>query len=193
MISDAGVSNSNYFSSSYSLWWKSLWKLNLPTKIKLFVWRACNNLLPTNEMLALRRVPVCKACPLYNFHSESILHSLWCCQVLNQFVVNEDLGLLCVCFWKSWSLRNAAFHGSPVDKEMEVVSWARLFISEYHDACELKDRLSSLIPVRNPIWIPPDPRCFKINCDAAINMADRTVGFVVVIRNSEGLVMAASS
>ena len=50
-----------------------------------------------------------------------------------------------------------------------------------------------MVPFRNPIWIPPDPGCYKINCDAAINVAERLVGFGIVIRNSEGLVMASSS
>jgi hypothetical protein len=27
--------------------WKTLWKLNVPNVVKMFIWRACNDLLPT--------------------------------------------------------------------------------------------------------------------------------------------------
>ena len=32
--------------------WSMLWKLHLPSKIKIFGWRACQGILPTKENLA---------------------------------------------------------------------------------------------------------------------------------------------
>ncbi|KAK2638398.1 hypothetical protein Ddye_026193 [Dipteronia dyeriana] len=43
------------------------------------------------------------------------------------------------------------------------------------------------------IWKPPNLGLHKINCDAIIDLADCLVGSGAVIRNEEGLVMAASS
>ncbi|KAK3210787.1 hypothetical protein Dsin_015493 [Dipteronia sinensis] len=40
---------------------------------------------------------------------------------------------------------------------------------------------------------PPDLGKYKINCDAAIDVVGRLVGFRIVIRDSEGFVMASSS
>jgi hypothetical protein len=31
--------------------WKVCWNLNVPNKVKMFVWRACHNLLPTKANL----------------------------------------------------------------------------------------------------------------------------------------------
>ncbi|KAK0595025.1 hypothetical protein LWI29_002683 [Acer saccharum] len=218
-ISDS--SHSSTFSVLLSSWWKSLWKLHLPSKIKFFVWKACLNMHPSNEILSLRKVPVSRICPLCNSKNESVLHSLWGCSkwkqvryfwlpklmgnhkdkchffefILDCFVrlTKEDLGLLCVCFWKIWSLRNAAVHDSSPDLDVDVVDWSRCFVSEFFSVQAARAGVSHVVPFRNPIWIPPDPGLYKINCDAALNTASCLVGVGIVIRNSVGLVMASSS
>ncbi|KAK3204445.1 hypothetical protein Dsin_018491 [Dipteronia sinensis] len=52
----------------------------------------------------------------------------------------EDLSLFCVCLWKIWAIRNAAVHGSPPDKAVDVVDWAHFFIDEFHNASPAKNR-----------------------------------------------------
>ena len=45
--------------------WKKIWKLNIPPKVRNFLWRACSNILPTRENLHRRRVqmePWCELC-----------------------------------------------------------------------------------------------------------------------------------
>ena len=47
--------------------WKSLWHLNVPNKIKSFAWRASCNILSTKAILCHRKVldnPKCEACGL---------------------------------------------------------------------------------------------------------------------------------
>ena len=36
--------------------WGKIWKLHIPNKIKVFGWRACQNILPTSENLARRHI-----------------------------------------------------------------------------------------------------------------------------------------
>ena len=38
--------------------WRKLWRLNVPPKVRMFLWRACSNVLPTRENLHRRRVQV---------------------------------------------------------------------------------------------------------------------------------------
>ncbi|KAK1584535.1 hypothetical protein Q3G72_033836 [Acer saccharum] len=40
----------SYFTGFHS-WWKRLWLLNLPNKIKIFCWKACKEILPTKLLL----------------------------------------------------------------------------------------------------------------------------------------------
>lgn len=42
--------------------WAKLWKLKVPNKIKVFGWRACQNILPTQENLVHRRIMVDNTC-----------------------------------------------------------------------------------------------------------------------------------
>ena len=47
--------------------WKSLWGLNIPNKVKNFAWQACHNILPTKANLCYWKIlnnPTCKACGL---------------------------------------------------------------------------------------------------------------------------------
>ncbi|KAK3184006.1 hypothetical protein Dsin_031292 [Dipteronia sinensis] len=54
----------------------------IPSKIKLFIWRACNNWLPTQMSLVLRKIPVDNRCPLHSRRPESTMHAFWCCPSL---------------------------------------------------------------------------------------------------------------
>jgi hypothetical protein len=59
------ASASNSFSSSVSsLCWKSIWKLNLNDRLRLFLWKIAWNILPTKERLG-QLFPVSDTyCPL---------------------------------------------------------------------------------------------------------------------------------
>ena len=116
-------------------------------------------MLPSYENLARRKVPVGVLCPMCKCKCESILYGLWSCSCLKmvrdfrfpklagnrknkfhffEFILDcftrlnlEDLGLLCVCLWKSWSLRNAVVHNVVCDRAVNIVEWAVCFVNEY--------------------------------------------------------------
>lgn len=51
----SGVSTSD---GSHGYNWKSIWDLKVPSKIKLFVWKAVNEHLPTSQNLNKRGLDV---------------------------------------------------------------------------------------------------------------------------------------
>lgn len=56
-------------------WKKFVWNLDIQQKIKLFLWRACNKLIPTAGTLFARHVSdnyLCKGC---NGAFESVIHA----------------------------------------------------------------------------------------------------------------------
>ena len=69
--------------------WKQVWQLAVPSKIKIFLWRATRNALPTNVNLVRRCVMVDPTCCACQNNEEDVLHSLWSCPSLSQ-VWNED-------------------------------------------------------------------------------------------------------
>lgn len=56
-----------------------LWKLNIPNKIKLFVWRSFHDCIPTNVNLSRHDVEVEVVCPLCRKHPETTNHALFTC------------------------------------------------------------------------------------------------------------------
>ena len=48
-------------------------------KIKIFRWRACNNILPTKCNLVKRKIIIDDKCHIYTREVESVTHALWGC------------------------------------------------------------------------------------------------------------------
>lgn len=59
--------------------WRQLWKLRVPGMVHNFLWRACNNLLPTKVALFKKRITSDPLCPLCGLASETTDHILWDC------------------------------------------------------------------------------------------------------------------
>ncbi|KAK3189427.1 hypothetical protein Dsin_028988 [Dipteronia sinensis] len=63
-------------------WWNSFWKTKILLKVKIYVWKACNDWIPTKVNIARKGVQtngLCEACKASN---ETTLHSLWECRKL---------------------------------------------------------------------------------------------------------------
>jgi hypothetical protein len=59
--------------------WKALWSLEVPNQVKLFMWRAFQNLLPTRADLCRRKVVKEASYPCCGQCDENVLHVLWTC------------------------------------------------------------------------------------------------------------------
>ena len=60
--------------------------LHTPNKVKHFIWRACNNSLPTLDNLFYRQIVSFVCCNICNAHPEDILHVVWgCTKVANMW------------------------------------------------------------------------------------------------------------
>jgi hypothetical protein len=76
--------------------WSSLWNLPIPNSVKVFMWRACNDILPTRLNLFKRRVIDDGRYPWCNLEEESIAHALWFCPAAKD-VWNADHSIFHKC------------------------------------------------------------------------------------------------
>ncbi|KAL0357406.1 UNVERIFIED_CONTAM: Retrovirus-related Pol polyprotein from type-1 retrotransposable element R2 [Sesamum calycinum] len=67
-------------------WWRKLWQLKLPSKIKVFPWRACLNALPTAANLNKRLKTESFSCPFCAASREDIIHTLLLCPFARQVI-----------------------------------------------------------------------------------------------------------
>ncbi|KAH7544499.1 hypothetical protein JRO89_XS15G0175400 [Xanthoceras sorbifolium] len=202
--------------SAGSSWWKFLWGLNIPAKVRMFVWRACRNLLHTRSLLAARRVPVGAGCPLCDAAVESVLHSMWLCRSLAEskaavpflaslrlpaegsfldfslacfsILLVHEMELLLVLLWRFWFRRNRAVHSAPLLSVEDTVGWSERFLVDFQAAVAVPSVRCDLVVER---WLAPSPGWVKINSDVAVDVRGRRLGFGVVIRDCTGKVLVS--
>ncbi|KAM6551108.1 hypothetical protein CsatB_000916 [Cannabis sativa] len=122
--------------------------------------------------------------PSITFHD--IAHTIYV-----NLTKEEVESFLCVA-WLIWNNRNRALRRQSQDQTHAIVDLANCFLVEY----------KSVVSTRNPqacasstpsatSWTPPDPGRLKLNVDTVVPNDPSNVGFGGVIRNSDGLVVAA--
>lgn len=63
--------------STISKLWTTMWALNVPSVVKVFLWKACNNLLPTKENLfKKKKMTSVLLRPICAVDAETICHIL---------------------------------------------------------------------------------------------------------------------
>ncbi|CAL9013349.1 unnamed protein product [Prunus brigantina] len=71
---EVGASSNNFENI-----WLRLWRMQVATKVKVFLWRCMHEILPCQANLSLKRVvsnPICFRC---HQAPEMVLHALWDC------------------------------------------------------------------------------------------------------------------
>ncbi|KAK3222428.1 hypothetical protein Dsin_009453 [Dipteronia sinensis] len=139
--------------------WKGIRNLNLPTKIKIFLWTSLREWLPTQVNLARRNISVGCLCPVCCNSFETTVHALWGCSRLKkvrnmygflhgvnfanslcfqdffssctQNLGKKELELLCVVLWRVWFLRNKLVQGVGQRGLENVVPWSEEFLEEF--------------------------------------------------------------
>ncbi|XP_050231894.1 uncharacterized protein LOC126680759 [Mercurialis annua] len=151
-------SNSDTFSS----WWKFLWALSIPSKIKIFLMKCYNGWLPVKLNLLKRGMQIDEMCPVCSKCAESTLHSLWLCpaakdiwkswalychikphismnlqewflQVRNS-IKKEDFMIFSVVLWLIWNNRNGILFGNHVKPAHQVLQWASALVTDFANA-----------------------------------------------------------
>jgi hypothetical protein len=58
---------------------RMIWQLKIPNAGKMFLWKACHNLLPNKDNLRKRGIMNYSLCPICGLEVESTHHILWSC------------------------------------------------------------------------------------------------------------------
>uniref|UniRef100_A0A803PM68 RNase H type-1 domain-containing protein n=1 Tax=Cannabis sativa TaxID=3483 RepID=A0A803PM68_CANSA len=201
-------------------WWRLLWKLKIPPKVKHFVWKMAHSWLPTNSALAYRKVqvePYCTRCSSGAY--ENVFHALWGCRVncevwkltgfhgrikrqgkedvlaflmrLSGMFSKDDWEFFLILSWNLWYIRNSVNHGGHKPQAAAVVDWCGRFLSEFKDGCGPKKHGVARAEAR---WQPPMRDSFKVNVDAGVKVGGGGyTSFSSVVRDHTGRVCAANA
>ncbi|KAL8133721.1 hypothetical protein AgCh_008966 [Apium graveolens] len=127
--------------------WSRLWKLHVPHKIKILMWRLCRNNLPVRDRLKAKGVSILVSCPMCNADLEHIMHLFFECQfvescwrsvdlsfdmrnvtsaqewLLKKFseASHEELGKIYVVLWGVWYWRNKrVWEGKMINPKLAI-------------------------------------------------------------------------
>ncbi|KAL5781025.1 hypothetical protein ACOSP7_006054 [Xanthoceras sorbifolium] len=170
-----------------SKWWLALWNLNIPPKIKIFIWRVCLNAIPSLCNLCSRKIVVDPCCSRCGDAPESSAHALFWCSSVRPIWEST-------VFWDILNLQNAVCHSKSPRVSADLVSWSLSLLREFQGTQKVFG--SPLQPPRQPRsspWLPPPAGSLKLNTDAAVKASCSVMGSGAVVRDSQGKVVAASA
>lgn len=78
-----GVNASSSSMGAMKSIWNGIWKLKVPNQIRLLMWHAGNDSLPTRVNLARHKMLTESTCSLCKLEPEDTLHALWKCPLLS--------------------------------------------------------------------------------------------------------------
>lgn len=181
--------------------WKAVWSMRAPPKVKMLLWRACREAMPTKSALFRWTITTDPHCVRCQASSKSSLHALWSCPELDlvwsdvelwgvrgavQLVDfkellswlirnNHHLELFAVTVWKVWNQRNRGHLNQPADSLHQIAHISKAWLADYHAR-----QVDSDMPVRQNQrtrrhWKPPLAELFKINFDGAIFLYEKKI------------------
>ncbi|KAK3182976.1 hypothetical protein Dsin_030262 [Dipteronia sinensis] len=156
-------------------WWTMLWSLKLPTKVKIFIRKACLNWISTAVNLAKRGMMVKP-----------------CCQICR-----KCQSILSMPFGAAPNLmRNQLINQAGVRCDENIVAWAVNFVAKLRSTSG-EDTVKAIEPhlgTNQPsTWCCPDEGPYKVNMDAAIRIDENRVGIGIVIRDQFRCVLGSST
>ncbi|KAH9653988.1 putative reverse transcriptase/RNA-dependent DNA polymerase [Citrus sinensis] len=201
--------------------WSVIWKLEIPEKVKVFMWRAAQDLLPTAGNLWKKKAlqdPWCQRC---GKKGENVFHALIKCKlsqkVWNQTKFKEDLegmenqdmftamkaiaekrntrdvALFVSLCWAIWHSRNLFIFERRKEDPRFPVARAEATIEVYRKVKVPQMQIEGRQKSNHEqTWKPPPEGYVKVNTDAAIYMEEQKVGLGIIIRDSKGDFVAAA-
>lgn len=200
--------------TSGRVFWRRLWKVRVPNKIKKNLWRACSKALPTRCNLLRRKMLEDPTCPHCSIGNESTMHALWECNQLrtvwekvlgwilkdhpgiSQFtdlvaLVGEhatQLELFATIAWFIWCRRNKVRCNEPSTPLGKILESAASLLREFQSHTRSGVKASTQRDIK---WKPPEGAVVKTNFDGAMFVESDQAGIGVVVRNNRGQVMVA--
>ncbi|KAF4383936.1 hypothetical protein G4B88_016369 [Cannabis sativa] len=187
------VQPSSSNTETLSRWWKSLWRLPIPPKIRHFVYRLAQHSLPTTNNLYNRHCISSPICPRCSLCFESVQHALFECQEMKKAWSDEFNLFLCM-LWKCWNARNASVFRNQVSRPETIEQEAQDYLAFYQAAQDKRGNHSQSTSDRDLlVWEPPPVGFLKLNTDAAISSHQNKTGGGALVRDHTGKIIAATA
>uniref|UniRef100_A0A2N9FI47 CCHC-type domain-containing protein n=1 Tax=Fagus sylvatica TaxID=28930 RepID=A0A2N9FI47_FAGSY len=176
----------------YQFLWSVIWSAQVPPKVRLFMWRACLDILPTKTKLFGKGLIHTVSCLWCEEELESSAHVLWQCEfaqriwsacpvTISEFLLGVgDLNARNRLHWENKLLSVNDIWQRAVAMVMDFKE-VGLQVQEVGGSSEI---------LRASRWRPPDQGFYKLNMGFSVDPVLKLVGMGSLIRDSDGSVMA---
>ncbi|XP_075667056.1 uncharacterized protein LOC142636661 [Castanea sativa] len=149
-------------------------ELKIPSKMKVFGWRACHDILPTRLNLTKQRIISENACLICCRSPESTIHALW----------------ECAATWDVWAgsvklLRNGVIHGGRFINLASLNRRVAEYLENYRHAQD-QPAAKPVMQTTREAWKTPPESAFKLNFDEAVFSEVNNSGVGAIICNYKG-------
>jgi ribonuclease HI len=191
-----------------------------PSVVRVFLWKACSNILPTKINLHKRGIVEDSLCPICKQEDESVEHILWTCEsardvwaecnsklqkcatmevsFANLFMElvdkldADEMQKVAVIARLIWSRRNNVVFGGDFMSPKHILEAASSQLENFSKAEAGRRMRSTVRPVPEVVqWNKPNPGWIKLNWDAAIDSGNQKMGIGIIARDHTGSVLAA--
>lgn len=159
--------------------WKKLWSVKVPQKIKVFMWKACSNILPTCTKLFDRKIGSNFSCSVCGEEAEtrdhlfmecliatnvwrtfpSFFSSLqagmsfvdWVEEILTKFS-HPEIEIFCTIAWFIWRHRNEMWTNTGPREASQILMKATQYAMEFLEAVSEAHPSPNALSIR---WVPP--------------------------------------
>jgi hypothetical protein len=200
--------------------WSNIWSSQVQPKIRLFMWRACLDIIPTRTKLFDKGILHSFSCQWCETEPETSSHVLWQCAFAQKVwqacpipipsSCNENLSFrdftahcidafddtqIAVLFttaWEIWNARNRLNWDNKLSTVDDIWRRAAGIASDFL-AASLRVQAPekvSTVPLAGR-WRPPVQDNFKLNVSTFVDKKSKSVGIGIVIRDAQCQVLAA--
>ncbi|KAA3456919.1 reverse transcriptase [Gossypium australe] len=174
--------------NNYRDFYRKLWRVEIPRKIKIFIWKISWNYLANKVNMNARRL-------VWKGLSDAILTGFTNVEFVNWLtliVVSlslEKCRIFCSVLWSIWGDRNSRIHEKSNRSSQNIVRFILSYIQE-QDVVRINTARNSNIKFK---WRHPPASSFKINFDGAFDERNGASTSGVVVRDSSGQVLKSSA
>uniref|UniRef100_A0A2N9F3X0 Reverse transcriptase domain-containing protein n=1 Tax=Fagus sylvatica TaxID=28930 RepID=A0A2N9F3X0_FAGSY len=196
---------------------RGIFSVQVPPKVKLFIWKACQNIIPTQTKLFEKGITHLYSCLWCEDEPETSDHVLWGCEfaqkvwnscpvpigihqrslklftdVIGSFISDLQTPVIEIAFttaWALWKARNETVWEAKVPGVDAICQEAVALASDFLEA---KSKVMVTTgglggPFR---WQRPPADVWKLNMACHSSSISSRIGLGILIRDSEGAVMA---
>ncbi|KHG03044.1 hypothetical protein F383_26668 [Gossypium arboreum] len=116
----------NQLQINYKQFYKRLWNLELPSKIKITIWRCSRNYLPNYSNLHYKRLMGLATCRRCHTGAETREHLFRDCPVAKEMMITCAL-------WAIWANRNRFLHEGESRSGSQVADFVLNYLKELDD------------------------------------------------------------